>query len=87
MTESIIEIRSNINSSFVEIERLAKEREEREKAERDAKWKREEEERIAREEAESKAREEAERRKENSTLRKMGRWLKDFGKKMVEEEE
>ena len=45
MTESIIEIRSNINSSFVEIERLTKEREEREKAERDAKWKREEEER------------------------------------------
>lgn len=45
MTESIIEIRSNINSSFVEIERLTKEREEREKAERDAKWKREQEER------------------------------------------
>ena len=61
--------------------------EEKRQAEEEARQKREEEERIAREEAESKAREEAERRKENSTLRKMGRWLKDFGKKMVEEEE
>ena len=61
--------------------------EEKRQAEEEARQKREEEERIAREEAEAKAREEAERRKENSTLRKMGRWLKDFGKKMVEEEE
>ena len=61
--------------------------EEKRQAEEEARIKREEEERIAREEAEAKAREEAERRKENSTLRKMGRWLKDFGKKMVEEEE
>lgn len=45
MIENIFEIRSNINSSFVEIERLTREREEREKAERDAKWKREQEER------------------------------------------
>jgi hypothetical protein len=39
------EIRSNINSSFAVIERLTKEREEREKAEREEKWKRDQEER------------------------------------------
>jgi len=57
------------------------------RAEEEAQRKREEEERIAREEAEAKAREEERIRKENSPLNKFGRWLKDFGKKMVEEEE
>ena len=45
MAENIIEIRSNINSSFGVIERLRIEREEREKKERDEKWRREQEER------------------------------------------
>lgn len=40
-----IKIRSNINSSFIEIERLRIEREEREKAEREARWQKEREER------------------------------------------
>lgn len=48
MMSKLFEVRSNINTSFVEIERLAKEREEREKAERDAKWKRDQEEREQR---------------------------------------
>lgn len=56
------------------------------RAEEEAQRKREEEERLAREKAEEEARLEAERRKENSPLTKMGRWLKDFGKKIVEEE-
>ena len=41
----MIEIRSNITSSFAEIERKRVEREEREKAERDAKWEEERKER------------------------------------------
>ena len=41
MSEKIIEIRSNINTAIVEIERLRIEREAREKAEREAKWERE----------------------------------------------
>ena len=57
------------------------------RAEEEAQRKKEEEERIAREEAEAKAREAERIRQENSPLRKMGRWLKDFGKKIVEEEE
>ena len=61
--------------------------EEKRLAEEEARLKKEEEERIAREEAERLAREEAEERRRNSPLSKMGRWLKDFGKKMVEDEE
>ena len=57
------------------------------RAEEEAQRRRDEEERIAREEAEAKAREEERIRRENSPLNKFGRWLKDFGKKMVEEEE
>ena len=57
------------------------------RADEEARLKKEEEERIAREEAERKAREEAEERRRNSPLNKMGRWLKEFGKKMVEDEE
>jgi cell division protein FtsA len=61
--------------------------EEKRRAEEEARLKREEEERIAREEAEAKAREEAEERRRNSPINKFGRWLKDFGKKMVEDED
>ena len=57
------------------------------RAEEEALRRREEEERIAREAAEAKAREEERIRRENSPIRKFGRWLSDFGKKMVEEEE
>ena len=57
------------------------------RAEEEAQRKRDEEERIAREQAEAEAREAERIRKENSPLNKFGRWLKDFGKKMVEEEE
>ena len=57
------------------------------RAEEEARLKREEEERIAREEAEEKAREEARIRKENSFWNKAFKGLKEFGKKMVEEEE
>jgi len=57
------------------------------RAEELARQKREEEERIAREEAEEKAREEARIKKENSFWNKAFKGLKEFGKKMVEEEE
>ncbi len=57
------------------------------RAEEEAQRKKEEQERIAREEAEAKAREEAERRRENSFLNKASKGLKDFWKKIVEEEE
>ena len=56
------------------------------RAEEESRLKREEEERIAREEAEAEERERQRIRQENSPLRKMSRWLKDFGKKMVEDE-
>ena len=61
--------------------------EEKRRAEEEARLKREEEERIAREEAEAKAREEARVRKENSFWNKAFKGLKEFGKKMVEDEE
>ena len=61
--------------------------EEKRRAEEEALRKKEEEERIAREKAEEEARERERKRQENSPLRKMGRWLKDFGKKIVEEED
>ncbi|MCH5306963.1 MAG: cell division protein FtsA [Prevotella sp.] len=61
--------------------------EEKRQAEEEARLKREEEERAAREEAEQKAREEDERRRENSLLHKAWKGIKDFGKKMVAEEE
>ncbi len=57
------------------------------RAEEEAQRKREEEERIAREEAEAKAREEARVKKENSFWNKAFKGLKEFGKKMVEEDE
>lgn len=41
MNKDILEIRSNINTTFFEMERLRIEREEREKKERDEKWNRE----------------------------------------------
>ncbi len=56
------------------------------RAEEEAQRKKDDEARIAREKAEEEARLEAERRKENNPLTKVGRWLKDFGKKIVEEE-
>jgi len=56
-------------------------------AEEEARLKKEEQERIAREQAEAEAREKERIRQQNSPLRKIGRWLKDFGSKMVEEEE
>ena len=40
MDKNILEIRSNINTTFVEMERLRVEREEREKKEREEKWNR-----------------------------------------------
>ena len=57
------------------------------RAEEEAQRKKEEEERIAREKAEEEAREEARIRKENSFWNKAFKGLKEFGKKMVEEEE
>jgi len=57
------------------------------RAEEEAQRKREEEERIAREEAEAKAREEARVKRENSFWNKAFKGLKEFGKKMVEEDE
>lgn len=57
------------------------------RAEEEARQKREEEERIAREQAEEEAREQARIKKENSFWNKAFRGLKEFGKKMVEEEE
>ncbi len=56
------------------------------RAEEEAQRKREEEERQAREEAEAKAREEAKRKRENSFWNKAFKGLKEFGKKIVEEE-
>ncbi len=57
------------------------------RAEEEARLKKEEEERIAREEAEAKAREEARVKKENSIWNKAFKSLKNFGKKIIEEEE
>ena len=45
MDNNVIEIRGNINSYLNELQRIAAEREEREKKEREEKWKRDEEER------------------------------------------
>ena len=61
--------------------------EEKRLADEEAQKKKEEEERIAREKAEEEARRLAEERRKNSPINKMGRWLKEFGKKMVEDEE
>jgi len=57
------------------------------RAEEEARQKKEEEERVAREEAEAKAREEARIKKENSIWNKAFKSLKNFGKKIIEEEE
>ncbi len=57
------------------------------RAEEEARQKKEEEERIAREEAEKKAREEAQIKKENSFWNKALKGLKNFGKKMIAEED
>jgi cell division protein FtsA len=57
------------------------------RAEEEARLKREEEERIAREKAEEEERERQRIKKENSFWNKALKGLKDFGKKMVEEEE
>ena len=56
------------------------------RAEEEAQRKKEEEERIAREKAEEEAREEARIKKENSFWNKAFKGLKEFGKKIVEEE-
>ena len=61
--------------------------EEKRRAEEEAQRKKDEEERAAREKAEAEAREAARIKKENSTINKVGRWLKEFGKKMVEDDE
>ena len=61
--------------------------EEKRRAEEEAQRKKDEEERAAREKAEEEAREAARIKKENSTINKVGRWLKEFGKKMVEDDE
>ena len=57
------------------------------RADEEARLRREEEERAAREEAEKKAREEARKKKENSFWNKAFKGLKNFGKKIIEEEE
>ncbi len=57
------------------------------RAEEEQRLKREEEERIAREEAEANARAEAERRRDNNFFYKAFKKLREFGNKMVEEEE
>ena len=57
------------------------------RAEEEARQKREEEERVARERAEEEAREKARIKKENSFWNKAFKGLKEFGKKMVEDEE
>ena len=57
------------------------------RAEEEARLKREEEERIAREKAEEEERERQRIKKENSFWNKVFKGLKEFGKKMVEEEE
>lgn len=59
---------------------------EKQKAEEEARRKREEEERIERERQEEEARLEAQRRKENSPLNKILKWSKNWGKKLIEEE-
>ena len=61
--------------------------EEKRQAEEEARRRREEAEAKAREEAEAKAREEEQRRKENSFWNKAFKGLKEFGKKMVEDDE
>ncbi len=61
--------------------------EEKRRAEEEAQRKKDDEERAAREKAEAEAREAARIKKENSTINKVGRWLKEFGKKMVEDDE
>ncbi len=57
------------------------------RADEEARMRREEEERAAREEAERKAREEARKKKENSFWNKAFKGLKNFGQKIIEEEE
>ena len=57
------------------------------RAEEEAQRKKDEEERIAREKAEEEARETARIKKENSTINKLGRWIKNVAAKIVEEEE
>ena len=57
------------------------------RAEEEARLKREEEERVAREKAEEEERERQRIKKENSFWNKAFKGLKEFGKKMVEEEE
>ena len=57
------------------------------RADEEARLRREEEERAAREEAEKKAREEARKKKENSFWNKAFKGLKNFGQKIIEEEE
>ena len=57
------------------------------RADEEARMRREEEERAAREEAEKKAREEARKKKENSFWNKAFKGLKNFGQKIIEEEE
>ena len=69
-----------------EAEKLQAEEEARKKREEEERLKAEQE-RIAREEAEAEARRIAEEKRQNSLFNKAGRWLKDFGKKIVEEEE
>ena len=56
------------------------------RAEEEARLKKEEEERIAREQAEEEARRIAEEKRQNSLFNKAGRWLKNFGQKIIEEE-
>ncbi len=65
--------------------RRAEEEAQRKKEEEERK--KEEELRIAREKEEEEARERERIRQENSPIRKMGRWLKDFGKKIVEDDD
>ena len=60
---------------------------EKQMAEEEARKKKEEEEEKARREAEQKAKEEEERKKEKSFWHKTFKGLKDFGKKMIQEEE
>ena len=60
---------------------------EKQQAEEEARRKKEEEERIEREKAEAEAREQARIKKENSAINKGWKWLKKFGKTMIEEEE
>lgn len=55
MSKEIMEIRSNISASFLELERLRIEREERETKERNEKWNREQEERTKKADEWSKA--------------------------------